>query len=326
MRLIAPPIDSARLSLHTNQQSAILLLKTSRVNAMNNNLFLCVIFTLLSSLCYASIGALIKLEGLHINPYMMISTQYLFALLFAMAYYRLSYPKIKSLFRTSQQKKNQLLRAFFGYIAALGLFVGLQYTSLVNATLILNLAPILLPLLAAFFFRQPFTSKIFFPLMVGFAGIGLVLQPQTNTLFTLGNILPLISAAGMAIALIYLRSLTRTENSAQLTFIYILYSFLFSVITLFGHWQWISLHNIFAMAIIGFLAFLSQVTIAKAAHHGSAQITSIVFYSNVIFAAIFSSILWNIKFTFPSLIGISLTIIGGVFAILFQHQYQKAPT
>ena len=116
-----------------------------------------------------------------------------------------------------------IFAALFGMaINMLAFFKGLNYTSPINASVIMVTAPIIVLLFSVFFLGEKITLSKIMGLLIGFIGTVLIIyygkgNPARATQPVLGNFLVFINAASYAIYLILVKKLTTTYH--PLTFI-----------------------------------------------------------------------------------------------------------
>ena len=133
------------------------------------------------------------------------------------------------------------LRASFGALAMFGSFAAVARLNLAEAILISQLSPILMALGAAFLLSERLTKWRIWGLVLGFAGVLVLVWPelmahgQEGARLT-GYIIGFVAAGLSALALIMVRSLNKTESPGAIALYFVLASMIGSIATL--PWGW----------------------------------------------------------------------------------------
>ena len=137
-------------------------------------------------------------------------------------------------------------------------FFALSKISLLEATLLRNSAPLMVPLLIFLALREPVSRRSLPPLLLGFAGVVLVLRPGFAEL-SIWHLVALVSGLGLAISMITTRMLASTEPANRILFYYFAVSLMVSVP--FFLWQGGDVHLsaypwLLYMGVVIYLCFL----------------------------------------------------------------------
>src|SRR5471032_464010 len=157
-----------------------------------------------------------------------------------------------------------LLRGVLG-VSMLTLFAyGLQKLSLAETYSLFFIAPTLITALSVWFLKERVDGAQWGAIMVGLAGVIVVLRPDGAHFFSLGGLAVLGSAACYAISAIASRILSRTDSSEQIMF-WLMVMMAVAGVTLSAH-EWVALRAeymwvIAALAVSGFLGQLA-ITVA----------------------------------------------------------------
>lgn len=134
------------------------------------------------------------------------------------------------------------LRASFGALALFGSFAAVARLNLAEAILISQLSPILLAIGATIFLSERLTKWRIWGLAFGFAGVAVLVWPELTgpakesgrlTGYTIG----IAAAVLSALALIMVRSLSKTESPGAIALYFVLASMVGGLATL--PWGWI---------------------------------------------------------------------------------------
>lgn len=209
-----------------------------------------------------------------------------------------------------------LLRSLAGFIGFFALFAALHFISLVQAMLLNNLAPILIPFVIWIWKRSPINHKLWPGILVGFWGVALILKPGSLH-FNLGTLLGFITGVTGAISMVSMRILSYTEKTHSVLFYYFLIGSLFSFpLTLF-FWHaptaivWVELIG------IGVLSAFAQWFFMRAFHHAKASILGPFCYSTVAYSALIQWLVWAQIPDFLTWAGMGLICSGGIWTILY---------
>ncbi|MEO0503134.1 MAG: DMT family transporter, partial [Pseudomonadota bacterium] len=137
---------------------------------------------------------------------------------------------------------DHLLRASFGALALFASFAAIARLNVAEAILIAQLSPILMAIAAVILLREPLTPWRVGGLTLGFAGVVVMVWPElggenAGGTRLVGFMLGLLSAVLAALALIMVRSLTRTESPGAIALYFVLASMLGALATL--PWGWV---------------------------------------------------------------------------------------
>jgi drug/metabolite transporter (DMT)-like permease len=135
-----------------------------------------------------------------------------------------------------------LIRSSFGAISLFTAFAALAYLSLAEALLIAQLSPMLMALCAVILLAERPTVWRVAGVLVGFAGVAVLVWPELGQggaegarLFGIG--LALVSAVLSALGLVMVRSLNRTESPGAIAMYFVIASMVGALFTL--PWGWI---------------------------------------------------------------------------------------
>lgn len=208
-----------------------------------------------------------------------------------------------------------LTRDVAGVLAYLTLFMTVRYVPLVNAVLFNNTGPLFVPFIVAFWFHKRIPWQTWIGILIGFAGVVLILQPG-GALFQPVMILGLVSGFCMAITFVTQRILNKTEGLFLVLFYYFLVS---SIVMLpLAIWQWMPLdpHTLGALIGIGILNLAAQNCMVFAFSYYTTSILAPLIYFAVIWSGIIDWIFWQTIPNWLSLTGIALVILGGVLSLV----------
>jgi drug/metabolite transporter (DMT)-like permease len=260
--------------------------------------------------CVASVAALAKVSGQYTSTGVLLLFQNLICLLFMVP---VALRGGRSLLRT-QKVGLHILRATAGTACWYALFVAITLIPLANATLLTYSAPLWMPLIAWIVSRQRVARATWLGAGIGFAGVILVLQPQAHS-FSYGEILALVGALALAIAMMSVRWLGATEPVTRILVYYFMLSTVLTIPIAVVDWQPIPVQAWTSLVGLGFAQLFSQILLVVAYRYASAEKVGPFIYSVIVFTALIDWIVWHHAPTLAMYLGMALVIGGGLIAV-----------
>ena len=288
---------------------------------MSRNILLGIIITLSGSILYVLMGALSKIIGKHLLINHIMFLQSFSGLLCAC--YLMKIKKYKWRQLLAKQKSIHLTRIVMSLASVYALIYGLQYVSIFNALVILNSAPLIIPLLRKIFFKKKIHFFVFPSALLAFAGIVLILGPDHH-IIEAPIVIILVSMLCMSLSLLILEKTQDTDPNLSI-FYYFLYSSLTIGSLLIYQHQFFSIPMQYVPMgmVIGVLFFLVQLSVIYAAQYISSQLISVLFYAEIIIALFASILLEGMRLNNYLVMGTALVILGGLAVILIENKSQS---
>ncbi len=285
---------------------------------MRHNIFLGVLLGLIATVFYSSQVAFIKAQANPLPLSMLIFVQSLVALAcMAPVIFRHGLPGAKKLFAT-QKIGLHVLRAFAGLGISFFLFSAVKYIPLVNAVLLANTSPLMVPFISLVFLGQTINHKLWIPILIGFIGVTIILNPHGD-IFNVAALFALGAAFCIAISIITVRFLSKTDSIESIVVYFFVLSAIIAALAAIPFWVSLSWQQWAFMIFIGLLYFGCQYALNYGLRYASAQLMSVMLYCNVIFSAIISIVFFHQVLTPMVAVGIVLTILGGVLCVRVEH-------
>lgn len=289
---------------------------------MHHHVALGATLTLIACLFYSVLTVIVKAYGAVIPLPMLVFIQSAVSLiLFTPILFKNGTIGAKKIIRT---KKIGWL--FLRAVSSLGvsflLFSAVVYIPLVNAVLLANTSPLIVPIIAYLVMSEKMNHRLWIPLLAGFAGIALVLHPNGH-FFHPAAFLAIGSAICIATSSLMMRKLASTESTETVMFYFFLLATVISGIIAIKFWIPLPLKLYFVAAIAGALYFSSQYLLTAALRVASAQLVTTLLYANIIFSAIFSMVFWHHTPGALTITGILLTVASGIACVRIEHQHRK---
>ncbi|UTA48076.1 DMT family transporter [Simiduia sp. 21SJ11W-1] len=181
----------------------------------NNALHRALLYSLLTSLVASLVAAGSKLAMSHVSVHLVVASQYLVGLCL---YLPLVWRTRGRAFVTRRPLLH-LVRGLAGLLAFYAYYASLAHVALVDATLLRNSAPLLVPLIALWALGVRVPARRYGPLLLGFLGVLVILRPWPASV-SLWHLAALFAALMMATSMITTRLLTKTESSESVLLYY----------------------------------------------------------------------------------------------------------
>lgn len=211
-------------------------------------------------------------------------------------------------------------RALAGLLSQVLFFWAVKEMSLVDAVLLVNAAPLFIPLVAWLWTGQPITPSVAGSLVVGFVGVALIIKPSAALLADPAALVALSAAACSAVALVSVEKLTGRNRSDTILFYYFAIASLATAPFAWAFWQPPSTAEWGYLLGVGLFMALAQWLIILAYQQADATHLAPFNYSVVIFSGLIGWIVWRNALDALSLAGIVLVCAGGILSIVLTKQ------
>jgi drug/metabolite transporter (DMT)-like permease len=214
----------------------------------------------------------------------------------------------------TQSPGGHLLRGVFGMTAMYCFFYCIANMALAEALLLNYSLPLFLPLVERAWLGLRVRRAVLWPLLLGFAGLLLILKPGTGV-FQPVALVGVLAALFAATAQVGIRQLTRTESVTSIVFYFAVISSVLSLGPALWEWQTPGLALWPVLLGVGVCATLGQLLMTNAYHHAPAAEVGPFIYMSVVFAA---GLDWWVFARLPDPLasaGGLLVIVAGVVAL-----------
>ena len=265
---------------------------------------------LASGLLFATMGALIKNLSVTLPNEMLVFFRSLIGLFVLSPWLLRHGPR----YFGTRRLGTHLLRALTGLAAMYCFFYALGRLPLAEAVLLNYSAPLFIPLAALLWVGEGFSRKLWWPIAIGFIGIGLILKPGLD-LFAPVALVGLAAGILSALAMAGIRRLTSTEPAVRIVFYFSLTATLVSAVPLIWAWQTPGPELWLKLLAVGILASSAQILMTRAYAHAPAAQVGPFSYGIVVFAGLLGWMLWEELPDLLSLAGVLLVIAAGILTI-----------
>ncbi len=286
---------------------------TSKFNQMSDKMK-GITFILISALAFALMSACVKLAG-DIPAFQKVFFRNIVAA-FVAAY--LIHKNHGSYIGKKESRKIIYMRTITGTLGILFNFYAIDHLVLSDANMLNKLSPLFVIIFSYIFLKEKINMKQILAITVAFAGALLIIKPSFNADMIPG-IAGVLGAIGAGLAYTCLRKLGKSEPYYTTVF---LFSTLSSLIVLpFALWFYspMTFFQFSLLMLAGVCATVSQFSLTLAYGFAPAKEISIFDYSNVIFSAVISAVVFGVLPDWWSVVGY-FVIFGSA---LYMYFYAK---
>jgi drug/metabolite transporter (DMT)-like permease len=206
-----------------------------------------------------------------------------------------------------------LLRACATLSALYCYYYAVHHIRLADAVLLQFTGPIFVPLLGYAIYRIHLSGQVLLAVLVGFAGIVLILQPGSS-MFTAGAAIGLGAGLFGALAMVTIWRMSASEPPLRIVFYFNLLATLASAVPQLWAWQapsgmqWAWLGALALLSTAAHLLLTIGCTIAPADRAYTLS------YSSVVFAAVLGWLIWDERLDLLMVAGAVLVCVAGTMA------------
>jgi len=209
-----------------------------------------------------------------------------------------------------------IARALSGLLSQVLYFWAVKEMTLIDAVLLVNAAPLFIPIVALLWNRTPITLSVGISLLVGFVGVVLIIRPGPDLLSNPSALIALSAALFSAIALVSVNKLTAHNHSDTILFYYFFIASLATLPFAIAGWSAPTPREWGLLIGVGLFMALAQLLIILAYQHATAAQIAPFNYSVVIFSGLIGWVVWHDSLDWISIVGIILVCVGGILSIV----------
>lgn len=220
--------------------------------------------------------------------------------------------------------KLHLLRGVLG-IASLAMFTyGLRDLPLSEAYSIFFVAPLLITVFAALVLGERIGRQRWLAIVVGFAGVLIVLRPTGGGAFTLAGLALLGTAVTYAATAITVRVLGRSDSTPSMVFWLMAMVAVGAGALALPRWQPIQSAHWPAIAGVGIAGSLAQWAVTEAFRRGQASFIAPLEYTALVWGIALDWTLWRTLPAPITFLGAAVIIVSGVYLIRGERVHSEA--
>jgi drug/metabolite transporter (DMT)-like permease len=204
-------------------------------------------------------------------------------------------------------------------------YAGVVRIPLAEATAITFATPLFTVVLAAVFLRETVRLWRWGAVLVGFVGVLVMLSPRfggggRDGQALLGAVLVLISAFLIAVVMIQVRHLSKTETTPRLVLYYSSFASLASLATLYWGWVLPSWGDFLALVGIGVFGGLGQTFITESLRYAPASVVAPFGYASILWSTLIGYFWLGELPVAVVFAGAAIVIASGLFVIWREHR------
>lgn len=269
----------------------------------------------LSALLFASMGVLVREASMTVNNENIVFFRNIIGVVFFLP---LVLSKGIRPFKT-QRLKSHLMRTSYGLAAMYCFFYAIAKLPLADAMVFTYSAPVFTPVIAYLWLKEPLTKRMLLFSVLGLLGVILVAKPS-DAIFGSLSLIGLAASILAALAFVSIREMSNTEPAFRMVFYFALFSSLISAVPLLWAWQPLSQQQLILLCSAGLLAALAQIIMSRAYSLAPPGLIGPVAYLAIVFAGIFSFILWDEAPDLASIMGAVLIFSASTLAVFWRKR------
>lgn len=216
-------------------------------------------------------------------------------------------------------------RAFVGVTAMFLWFSALQYLQLPDATAISYGTPLITVVLAYFILKETVRAYRWTAVGIGFVGILVILSPglmenrSADDGLLVGSLLAVTSTFFMGFAMIFVRSLIKTERTSTVVFWFSISSSMFALLTIPFGWVVPNMTEAVILISIGLIGGIGQILLTQSYRYADASTIAPFDYTSMVWAVALGWFLFSEIPQWQVLVGAMIVMGAGIFVIYREH-------
>jgi drug/metabolite transporter (DMT)-like permease len=285
------------------------------------------LWMLLAALGFALMGALVKLGATKFSSSELVFYRSLFGLITVTLYLR-----IQKLSIATPVLFKQMSRALVGFASLVLFFYAIAHLPLATAMTLNYTSPLFLAVLSPFLLQEALKRTLLIALIVGFAGVSLLLKPTLNSGDGMAGCLGLLSGLGAAWAYVHVKQLGQlNEPDSRTVFYFTLVSTVLAGLwmlmappmqrlegmssELFSGFHHLNWQDIPLLIGLGASATIAQLAMTRAYRTGDTLVVASLAYSTVVLASLFGVMWWGEQLSINDCLAIALIVLSGLISL-----------
>ena len=287
-------------------------------NLQLSNITKVVLFIIMSAFGFAMMSAFVKLSG-DLPSFQKTFFRNLTSCIIALILILINK---ESFFGKRENQKVLILRSLFGTLGIVFNFYAIDKLVLSDANMLNKLSPFFVIIFCAIFLKEKINMKQGISIIVAFIGALFIIKPQFN-LDTLPYLIGVLGAIFAAAAYTCLRVLGGKEKYYTVVFYFSFFSTIVILPFMILVYKEMTLLQFIYLVLAGIFASIGQFGITIAYKYAKAKEISIFDYSNIIFSAIISILVFNVIPDSLSIIGYIIIFSVSLYMFLYNKKLDK---
>lgn len=228
----------------------------------------------------------------------------------------------ESFFGKLENQKTLILRSIFGTLGIVFNFYSIDKLVLSDANMLNKLSPFFVIIFSALFLKEKINIKQGLAIIVAFIGALFIIKPQFN-FDIIPSLIGVLGAICAAAAYTCLRALGGKEKYYTIVFYFSFFSTIAILPFMLIVYKEMSMLQFVYLILAGIFASIGQFGITIAYKYAKAKEISIFDYSNILFSAIISIILFNVIPDYLSVIGYIIIFAVSLYMFLYNKKLDK---
>jgi drug/metabolite transporter (DMT)-like permease len=270
------------------------------------------LWMLAAALCFAVMGAFVKYCGDYYSSAELVFYRSLFGLLLISAY-----ALWRNLSIRTPLIKKQITRSTYGFISMVMFFYALSHLPLASAITLNYTSPLAMATILTISHHEKPRPMLIAALVMGFAGVVLLLRPSLHMDELLAGGLGLLSGILAGLVYVHVMQLGRAHEPDWRTVFY------FSLTCSLGGGLWMLIHeyhplrseDILPLLSLGAFATMGQLTMTRAYRTGNPFVVGSLAYTTVVIASLIAYLVWQETMSTQSWLAIGGIIFAGLISV-----------
>ena len=277
-----------------------------------------VLFIIMSSFGFAMMSAFVKLSG-DLPSFQKTFFRNITSCIIA---FILIIINKESFFGKLENQKTLILRSIFGTLGIVFNFYAIDKLVLSDANMLNKLSPFFVIIFSALFLKEKINIKQGLAIIVAFIGALFIIKPQFN-FDIIPSLIGVLGAICAAAAYTCLRALGGKEKYYTIVFYFSFFSTIAILPFMLIVYKEMSMLQFVYLILAGIFASIGQFGITIAYKYAKAKEISIFDYSNILFSAIISIVLFNVIPDYLSVIGYIIIFAVSLYMFLYNKKLDK---
>lgn len=271
------------------------------------------LWMLAAGLAFALMGVFVKLASPHFATAELVFWRALVQTLVALAMLRHAGLAVRT-----RRLGMHVHRGVAGFVSLFMFFYALTALPVATAMTLNYSSPLFLAVLLAVLAREKPGAVLVGTVLIGFAGVVLLLQPAFAADQWWPGLIGLASGAISAVAYWNVRELVRAEEpETRVVFYFGLFALLGALVWMAPQrWHAPSADTWWMLAGVGGMGALGQIAMTRAYGQGSTLVAGALSYSGIVFSSVIGIAWFGDYLSWPAWIGIVLIVAAGILAVM----------
>lgn len=297
------------------------------------NIYKAILFTLISSLMFAAMSALVRSVGDSVPLGQVVFFRAAFAILPVVLIFALRGELREAVY--TRRPLGHVGRGFFSVGGMFLNFASLARLPVVDATAISFMSPLITVAFSAIFLGEKVRIYRWSAVILGFVGVIVMLWQQfdlsryasgADATIAIGAICGMVAATFNAGAVIQTRRLTASETTSSIVFYFSLICALAGLATAPFGWVRPEPMQLVALISIGLIGGCSHIFLTESYRHAPQSVVAPFGYSTMLWALVFGYVFLGEMPTTLVLIGAAIVAAAGLFVVFRERQLGKRET